>query len=56
MAIVLDACVGSLRVLDIAESVVSSTSNPLLRLPEELERAPEPRARMRAARRSRTAG
>ena len=33
------------RVIDIAEDVVSSTSNPLLRLPEELERKPEPRGR-----------
>jgi ANTAR domain len=42
------------RVLDIAEEVVDSTANSLLRLPEELERKPEPRARIRAARRSRT--
>ena len=41
------------RVIDIAEEVVDSTSNSLLRLPEELERKPEPRAQMRAARRSR---
>lgn len=41
------------RVLEIAEDVVNSASNALLRLPEELERKPEPRARMRAARRSR---
>ncbi|MBV9793522.1 MAG: ANTAR domain-containing protein [Actinobacteria bacterium] len=41
------------RVIDIAEEVVDSTSNSLLRLPEELERKPEPRARIRAARRSR---
>ena len=41
------------RVIDIAEEVVDSTSNALLRLPEELERKPEPRARIRAARRSR---
>jgi hypothetical protein len=41
------------RVLDIAEEVVDSTANSLLRLPEELERKPEPRARIRAARRSR---
>ena len=41
------------RVLEIAEDVVNSASNSLLRLPEELERKPEPRARMRAARRSR---
>lgn len=41
------------RVIDIAEEVVDSTSNSLLRLPEELERKPEPRAQIRAARRSR---
>ncbi len=41
------------RVIDIAGEVVDSTSNSLLRLPEELERKPEPRAQMRAARRSR---
>ena len=41
------------RVLDIAKEVVDSTANSLLRLPEELERKPEPRARIRAARRSR---
>jgi len=44
------------RVIDIAEDVVNSASNSLLRLPEELERKPEPRARIRSARRSRTAG
>jgi hypothetical protein len=44
------------RVIDIAEEVVDSTSNPLLRLPEELERKPEPRAHIRAARRSRPVG
>jgi ANTAR domain len=44
------------RVLDIAEDVVNSTTNSLLRLPEELERSPEPRARIRSARRSRPAG
>ena len=44
------------RVLDIAEEVVDSTANSLLRLPEELERKPEPRARIRAARRSRPVG
>jgi ANTAR domain len=44
------------RVIDIADEVVNSASNSLLRLPEELERRPEPRARMRSARRSRTAG
>jgi hypothetical protein len=43
------------RVLDIAEDVVNSTTNSLLRLPEELERKPEPRARIRSARRSRRA-
>jgi len=43
------------RVLDIAEDVVNSTTNSLLRLPEELERNPEPRARIRSARRSRRA-
>ena len=41
------------RVIDVAEEVVGSTSNSLLRLPEELERKPEPRAQIRAARRSR---
>ena len=40
------------RIIDIADDVVNSTSNSLLRLPEELERKPEPRARIR----SRTAG
>ena len=40
------------RIIDIADDVVNSTSNALLRLPEELERKPEPRARIR----SRTAG
>ena len=44
------------RVIDIAEDVVSSTSNPLLRLPEELERKPEPRGRIRSSRRSRPVG
>jgi ANTAR domain len=44
------------RVIDIADDVVNSASNSLLRLPEELERKPEPRARMRSARRSRTVG
>lgn len=43
------------RVLDIAEDVVNSTTNSLLRLPEELERKPEPRTRIRSARRSRRA-
>ena len=33
------------------DDVVNSTSNALLRLPEELERKPEPRARIRSARR-----
>jgi hypothetical protein len=42
------------RVIDVAEEVVGSTSNSLLRLPEELERKPEPRAQIRAARRSRS--
>jgi hypothetical protein len=41
------------RVIEIAEEVVNSASNSLLRLPEELERKPEPRARIRSARRSR---
>jgi len=41
------------RVIDIAEDVVNSTSNALLRLPEELERKPEPHARIRSARRAR---
>ena len=44
------------RVTEVAEDVVNSASNALLRLPEELERTPEPRGRMRAARRSRPAG
>lgn len=44
------------RVLEIAEDVVNSTTNSLLRLPEELERKPEPRARIRSARRSRPTG
>jgi len=44
------------RVIDMAEEVVDSTANSLLRLPEELERKPEPRARIRAARRSRPVG
>lgn len=44
------------RVIDIAEELVDSTSNSLLRLPEELERKPESRARIRAARRSRPVG
>ena len=41
------------RVVDIAEEVVDSTANSLLRLPEELARKPEPRAQIRSARRSR---
>jgi hypothetical protein len=44
------------RVIEIAEDVVNSASNALLRLPEELERKPEPRARIRSARRSRPVG
>jgi hypothetical protein len=44
------------RVIDISDDVVNSASNSLLRLPEELERKPEPQVRMRSARRSRTAG
>src|SRR6202012_1258182 len=44
------------RVIDVAEEVVDSTSNALLRLPEELKRKPEPRAQTRAARRSRPVG
>jgi hypothetical protein len=44
------------RVTEVAEDVVNSASNALLRLPEELERTPEPRGRIRAARRSRPAG
>ena len=44
------------RVIDVAEEGVDSTSNALLRLPEELERKPEPRAQIRAARRSRPVG
>jgi hypothetical protein len=43
------------RVIEVAEDVVNSASNALLRLPEELERKPEPRARVRAARRARQA-
>ena len=44
------------RVTEVAEDVVNSASNALLRLPEELERTPEPRGRLRSARRSRPAG
>jgi hypothetical protein len=36
------------RIIDIADDVVNSTSNSLLRLPQELERKPEPRARIRS--------
>ena len=35
------------RVTEIAQDVVASASNPLLRLPEELARRPEPRPRSR---------
>jgi hypothetical protein len=41
------------RVTEMAQDVVASTANPLLRLPEELARAlPEPRQRGRSVRRS----
>jgi hypothetical protein len=41
------------RVTDLAQDVVASTANPLLRLPDELSRtAPEPRQRSRSLRRS----
>jgi ANTAR domain len=41
------------RVTEMAQDVVASTANPLLRLPEELARAlPEPRQRGRSMRRS----
>ena len=41
------------RVTDIAQDVVASASNPLIRLPEELARAvPEPRPRGRSVRRA----
>ncbi|HSZ38906.1 MAG TPA: ANTAR domain-containing protein [Trebonia sp.] len=41
------------RITEIAQDVVASTANPLLRLPEELARAvPEPRQRGRSLRRS----
>jgi ANTAR domain len=41
------------RVAELAQDVVASTANPLLRLPEELSRAlPEPRQRTRSLRRS----
>ncbi len=45
---------GGLKVIDIAETVVDSTSNPLLPLPEELARKqPAPRPRGRSPRRAR---
>ncbi len=45
---------GGLKVVDIAETVVDSTSNPLLPLPEELARKqPAPRPRGRSPRRAR---
>jgi hypothetical protein len=41
------------RVTELAQDVVASTANPLLRLPDELSRAkPEPRQRARSLRRS----
>jgi hypothetical protein len=41
------------RVTELAQDVVASTANPLLRLPDELSRAkPEPRQRTRSLRRS----
>ena len=41
------------RVTELAQDVVASTANPLLRLPDELSRAkPEPRQRSRSLRRS----
>lgn len=44
------------RLIDMAQDVVASTANPLLRLPEELARKlPTPRPRGRAARRARRA-
>jgi len=44
------------RVTEIAEDVVASAANPLLRLPEELARKlPEPRPRKRSLRRARHA-
>ena len=44
------------RVTEIAQDVVASAANPLLRLPEELARAlPEPRPRERSLRRARRA-
>jgi len=45
------------RVTEIAQDVVASAANPLLRLPEELARTlPEPRQRERSLRRARRAG
>ena len=45
------------RVKEIAQDVVASTANPLLRLPDELARKlPEPRPRGRSLRRARHAG
>ena len=45
------------RVTEIAQDVVASTANPLLRLPDELARKlPEPRPRGRSLRRARHAG
>jgi hypothetical protein len=45
------------RVTELAQDVVASTANPLLRLPDELSRnAPEPRPRGRSLRRGRHAG
>jgi hypothetical protein len=42
------------RVTDLAQDVVASTANPLLRLPDELSRTrPEPRPRGRSVRRGR---
>jgi hypothetical protein len=42
------------RVTEIAQDVVASAANPLLRLPEELARTlPEPRQRERSLRRAR---
>src|SRR6185437_3719525 len=45
------------RVTELAQDVVASTANPLLRLPDELSRAtPEPRQRSRSLRRGSTSG
>ena len=45
------------RVTELAQDVVASTANPLLRLPDELSRAtPEPRQRSRSLRRGSTRG